>query len=248
MDAFVAEMRAPGQINYLGKLLLVHPLKRLYKSLRQKGMLETLKSSARILVDYGFDLKYGTDTMRKVDTDSFDTNSDRKVHAQCYQASKARPLLKMFRILRLSKNKIFVDLGCGKGRVLLIAAQLGLKRVVGIEFCAQLCRQARKNIDSFLKKYPSSPPIEVIEADVASYEFKGDENIFFLYNPFDSVILGLALENISRSVQRTPRDLWLIYNNPVYHELVLSNGLFAQYRRYDIDGEVFHVYQHRALK
>ncbi len=226
----------------------MHLIERLYKKLRQEGMIETLKSAVRILADYLFDLKYGTDTMDWVAVDSFETNSGHKANATRYQASKARPLLQLLRKLALPKDGVFVDLGCGKGRVLLIAAQLGFRKVVGIEFCAQLSRQARENVELFLKKYPASSPLEVIEADVTGYEFRDDENIFFLYNPFDSIVLGQVLDNISKSALKAPRDIWLVYNNPVHHELVLSNMLFAQFRRYEINGEVFHVYEHCALK
>lgn len=226
----------------------MHLIERFVKSLRQDGVLKTVKNAARILADYSFDWKYGTDTMRWVDVDSLETDSFNKVHAQRYQASKTRPLLKLFRKLQLPKDGIFVDMGCGKGRVLFIAAQFGFKRVVGIEFCAQLCRQAQENAELFFKKFRESAPIEVIESDASLYEFKGDENIFFLYNPFDSVVLAHVLENISKSVLQAPRDIWLIYNNPVHHEVVQNCRLFAQHQRYEIEGDIFHVYQHRAMK
>jgi SAM-dependent methyltransferase len=226
----------------------MHLIERLVKSVRQDGVLETVKKAARILADYGFDWKYGTDTMHKVDVDSLETDSDNKPHARRYQASKAHPLLKLFRKLQLPEDGVFVDMGCGKGRVLFIAAQLGFKRVVGIEFCGQLCRQALENAELFSKKFPAMPPVEVIESDATHYDFKGDENIFFLYNPFDSVVLAQVLENIGKSVLKTPRDLWLIYNNPVHHEVVENSRLFAQHQRYEIAGEVFHVYRHHARK
>jgi len=226
----------------------MHLIVKVLESLRKEGVLKTLRTAGRIIADYTFDWKYGTDTMQRVDVESFDTDSGQKIHAQRYQASMAHPLLNLFRILRLPADGVFVDLGSGKGRVLLIASRLGFKRVVGIEFCAQLCRQARKNAELFLKKYPSIAPIEVIESDVTCYDFRGDENIFFLYNPFDSVVLERVLSNITRSVQKAPRDIWLIYNNPVHHRVVQNNAAFAQYIKYDIEGEIFHVYRHHAKK
>ncbi len=223
-------------------------IKRLLKSLGQKGVLKTLKSASRILADYWFDLKYGTDTMRRVEVDSLDTDSGNKARATPYQATKMRPLLKLFRKLALPKDGVFVDIGCGKGRVLLIAAQLGFRKVVGIEFSSRLCEHARENAELFLKKYPSSSAIEVIETDVTRYEFKEDENIFFLYNPFDSIVLGQVLDKIGKSVLKAPRDIWMIYNNPAHHDIVRNNRLFAGYDRYEIEGEIFHVYEHCAAK
>ena len=224
----------------------MHLIKRLNESLKQKGVLETLKSAARIVADYRFDWKYGTDTMRRVDVDSLDTDSGYRVHATPYQATKTRPLVKLFQQLQLPHDGIFVDLGCGKGRVLFIAAQLGFKKVVGIEFCARLCRHARENAELFLKKNPACALIEVVETDVTRYEYRGDENIFFLYNPFDATVLAKVLAQISESALKAPRDIWLIYNNPVHHDSVLKNRLFAGYERYEIEGEIFHVYRHEV--
>ncbi len=226
----------------------MHLIKRLTESLGQKGVLETLKSAARIVADYGFDLKHGTDTMRRVKVESFDTDSGYKANATPYQASKTRPLLKLLHKLRLPKNGTFVDIGCGKGRVLFLAAQLGFNKVVGIEFCARLCRHARENADLFFKKHPESSSIEIIETDATRYEFKGDENVFFLYNPFDSVVLTNVLEQINISALKTPRNIWLIYNNPVHHDIIRNNPLFVGCNRYEIDGEIFHVYERRAAK
>jgi tRNA1(Val) A37 N6-methylase TrmN6 len=157
-----------------------HPIRRLSESLRRHGVLETLKSAARIIADYRFDLKYGTDTMQQVEVDSLDTNSGNKAHARRYQASKARPLLKLFRTLALPADKVFVDMGCGKGRVLLLASQFGFRRVVGLEFSALLCRKAEMNIAQFSRRNARSTVIEVVETDIALYEFKEDENVFFL--------------------------------------------------------------------
>lgn len=226
----------------------MHPIKRILKSLRQEGVLETLRIAARTIADRSFDWKHGTDTMRRVEVDSLETDSIHKVHARFYQASKARPLLKLFHQIPLPRDGAFVDMGCGKGRVLLIAAQLGFRKVVGIEFCAQLCKQARENAASFRKNNAAISPIHVIESDATHYEFKDDEKVFFLYNPFDAVVLEHVLDNIGRSVEKTPRDIWLIYNNPVHHETVQMNRLFTPHHRYEIEGEVFHVYHHRTEK
>jgi SAM-dependent methyltransferase len=224
----------------------MHLLARLLNSLQQDGILTTAKNAARILADYSFDLKYGTDTMRRTEVYLLETNSANRTHAHRYEASKTRPLLKLFNKLGLPKDGIFVDIGCGKGRVLFVAAQFCFKRVVGIEFCAELCRQARNNAELFLIRHHKCSPIEVIETDATLYEFRGDENIFFFYNPFDSVVFEEVLKKLEKSSRQTPRNIWLIYNFPVHHEVVMKCNLFVQHHRYEIEGEIFHVYQHRA--
>ena len=40
-----------------------------------------------------------------------------------------------------------MDLGCGKGRVLMLAVEYGFARVTGVDYSASLCEIARRNLD-----------------------------------------------------------------------------------------------------
>lgn len=214
----------------------------LVQSLRDRGPVLTLKVAVSALADLSFDWKHGTDTMKWVEVDSFETASQNKPRAVCYQATKVRPLAKLLGKLQLPTTGSFVDLGCGKGRVLLIASQLGFRRVIGIEFCTRLCRQARENVHRFRARHPNCSVIDVIESDVALYEFAGDESVLFIYNPFDEVVMKQMMDNIRNSVRRMPRDIWLIYNTPIQHETIQREGDFGRCEHYEIGGTTFHVY------
>jgi predicted RNA methylase len=144
--------------------------------------------------------------------------------------------------LGLPRESGFLDLGSGKGRALLLAAQHGFRRVVGVEFSPQLCRLARANIATFEKSTPLPSPIEIVEADAARYEIGSDLNVFYLYNPFEPPVLSKVLENLRRSVASAPRRIWLIYNNPRHHELIRQSGLFGGHSCHDIGGTDFNVY------
>jgi SAM-dependent methyltransferase len=214
----------------------------LVQSLRDRGPVRTLKVAVNVLADLSFDWKHGTDTMKWVDVDFFETASQNKSRAVRYQATKVRPLAKLLSKLRLPTTGSFLDLGCGKGRVLLIASQLGYRRVVGVEFCSHLCRQARQNVDRFRTQHPDCSPIDVIESDVALYRFAGDESVLFMYNPFDQVVVKQTMDNVRTSVRMMPRDIWLIYNTPLQHETIQQQGDFGRCQRYEIGGTTFHVY------
>lgn len=212
------------------------------QSLRDRGAVQTLKVAVNVLADLSFDWKHGTDTMKWVDVDLFETPSKNKSRAVRYQATKVRPLAKLLGELQLPTTGSFVDLGCGKGRVLLIASQLGYRRVVGVEFCALLCRRARANVDRFRAQHPNCSPIDVIESDVALYRFAEDESVLFMYNPFDEVVMKQMMDNIRNSVRRMPREIWLIYNTPIQHETIQREGHFGRCEQYEIGGTTFHVY------
>ena len=211
-------------------------------SIRRRGLLRTSQIAGSTAYDFLFDLRYGTDTRRWVDAQELDTDSENKAHAVHYQATKARPFLKLLRSLGLPKESVFVDFGSGKGRVLLLAAHHGFKRVVGVEFSPQLCALARNNIATFSKIAPLGSPIEVVEADASRFEISAGLNVFYLYNPFDPPVLSRVLDNMLRSVESAPRKLWLIYNTPRHHELIHQSALFRDCSCHEIGGTEFRVY------
>ena len=211
--------------------------------MRERGCVRTSKIVASVIADLAFDWKYGTDTRRMVWTDSLETDSENKSHAISYQATKARPFLSVLGQLRLPEDSVFVDLGSGKGRALLLASQHRFKRVVGLEFCSRLCAQARANVDLFRQKARACAPIEIVETDVTRYRFRGDENVFYLFHPFDSLVLSQVLESIGRSIEEKPRKIWLIYNTPEHREVIEQAGLFAPpFHVYESGGTEFRVY------
>src|SRR5437868_2732795 len=111
--------------------------------------------------------------------------------------------------LLIPKESVFIDVGCGKGKVLLMASRYDFKKLRGIEFDRNLCKVARENIVIFRRKTRVSIDIEVVEADVLEYEMTGEENVFYLYNPFDGVILDQFLENVESSLLTKPRKIWM---------------------------------------
>lgn len=212
------------------------------RSTKEKGVVQTIKIACNVAMDLRFDWKYGTDTMRWVDRNSLDTQSDNRSHSAPYRATKVGPLLQLLNTLNLPRDSNFVDIGSGKGRVLLIASQYGFRKVVGIEFSGELCAIARKNVEAFSRNARPLSVIEVIETDATKYRFGAEDRVFFMYNPFDAFILAKVVDNIQSSLEENPRKAWLIYNTPLHHEVIKSAGLFQSDSFYEIGGNHFRVY------
>ena len=65
----------------------------------------------------------------------------------------------------------FVDLGSGKGRVLLMASDYPFQRIVGVEFMADLHRVAQKNITSYSSDHQRCRQIQAVCADARDFQF-----------------------------------------------------------------------------
>ncbi len=104
----------------------------------------------------------------------------------------------------------FVDLGCGKGKVLLSALALPFNRIVGVEFSPLLCRIAEENIASARLVRRSCSAIQVICCDAVEYPIPEEPTIFFFYNPFSYEVMEIVLGNIVCAHDRAPCLRYLI--------------------------------------
>jgi SAM-dependent methyltransferase len=214
-----------------------------FDSVRRRGLVTTWKIAASALEDSLFDRRFGTETGGVVDSDRLESTLANRTHAVRYKPTKARPFVRLLSRLDLPAGCTFVDVGSGKGKVLLLAAQHPFRRVIGLEFSPSICAQARKNIGLFRRTTSLKAPIEIFEGDATQYSMAGDENVFFLYNPFDAVVLSQFLDNVRRSLLDHPRPMWFIYSVPLHAAVMEQSRLFGVPATFDIQGNEFQVYR-----
>ena len=194
--------------------------------------------------DRWFDFRNGTDTCSMVSLDALAIDSPNRRHGVSYAATCAADLDHVLRSLPLPRGRVFVDLGCGKGRTLLLASLHPFARAVGVEFSGELCEVARRNAGAFRARHPAACEIEVVEADALERPIAPDEDVFFLFHPFRPIVLEGVLENVAASARARPRPLWLIYNNPEHADLVARSGLFGEATEFVRGRSRFLVYHH----
>src|SRR4051812_35698936 len=117
----------------------------------------------------------------------------------------------------------FVDLGSGKGRTLLMAAEFGFRRIVGVELLSDLHTIAQSNI----QKSDYKDRIESICVDARDYTFPLEPLVIYLFNPLPSAVLNRVIENVAASLALAPRPLRIIYHNPVAQD-VLADARFLR--------------------
>lgn len=167
--------------------------------------------------------KYGLHSTGFDDLKTLSENGTDTSHATIYMPASYDILETCFSFLQEYKLKHLVDLGCGKGRAMAVAAHFGFNKITGVEFSEKLADEAKKNLSSTGKKIPSLQ-WEVIIQNVRHYEIPADSDCIFLFNPFDQVVLGNVLDNIESSIQNNPRSMYVIYLTPNYRQLFDSSG------------------------
>jgi len=154
-----------------------------------------------------FDREYGVDTGRVVSLFDLDIQSRNESVGVRYQPSPVQVCEELFASLPIRyEDFTFIDLGAGKGRVLLLASRFPFKRIIGVEFARKLVETARSNIERFGCR------AEVVHSDAAEYRFPSDNLVIYLYNPFGLQVLHPILISL-REISNT-REVYLLYLNP----------------------------------
>ncbi len=160
----------------------------------------------------------GADELFKLEKQGIDIS-----HATIYMPVSYSLLDEVFEQLKIKSPTHFLDIGCGKGRALCVAAHQGFKRVTGIDFAKDLFEQAKENLAITKQKIPELE-YKVINNDAFYFEIPDDVDCIFFFNPFDEIIMSAVVNNIAESLQNNPRKISIIYVNPLHKEQFLKAG------------------------
>ncbi|MEI6726522.1 MAG: class I SAM-dependent methyltransferase, partial [Actinomycetes bacterium] len=122
----------------------------------------------------------------------------------------------------------FVDLGCGKGKPLMIAASYAFRRLIGLDSSAACIRIARRNIGDYGPDGIDPSRIELLTMDVEEFEFPGDPLVIYLFNPFPAKLMERVIAKLERSLRDEPREAAIVYVNPQVVAALAHSALFVR--------------------
>jgi hypothetical protein len=82
------------------------------------------------------------------------------------------------------QDYVFIDIGSGLGRNLLIASDYPFKMVIGVEISAYLCQKALINITKYRCRHPDNAPIEVRCVNALDYNLPAENMVLYFWEPF----------------------------------------------------------------
>ena len=215
-------------------------------TIQERGFLRTCQMMTAFIRDLVFDFRYKTDTFSWVDLNDLTIESGNIERGTDYVPTKAAPFRRLMHSLDIPSDSVFVDFGSGKGKLLLLATKHEFSRIVGVEFSRDLCDISQNNVLRLKNVLSGVERIEIFNVDAAEYSFRDDENVLYFFNPFDEHVMQVVLQNFSDSLKRRPRDIWLIYNNPVHRNLIENQSLMKVIGEYRLGGNDFVVYSNHA--
>ncbi len=178
-----------------------------------------------------FDARHGTDTDGEIPLELLDHSVEVARQAVSYEATEPAAFRHMMGELPIRpEDYTFVDLGSGKGRVLLLAAHHPFRRIIGVEASLSLHIIASRNVRAWARAGNDTRRIELVHADASQLEVSGEPSVIYLFNPFRERALARVMLNVKWSLQRCPRDLWLIYYNPQFGYMLENAPYMARVR------------------
>ena len=118
------------------------------------------------------------------------------------------------------RDFIFIDLGSGKGRTLLMASDYPFRRIVGVELLPALNQAAQENLSRYQSKSQKCSAIESICADATEVPFPVEPTLLFLFNPFPKSGLRRVIDHLEQSLRAHPRTVYVLYHNPLLEHVL----------------------------
>lgn len=189
-----------------------------------------------------YDETHGTDTEGIREIGSLDIESDNARHAVRYQPSPPNLARQLIHGLAVKHHQFtFLDFGAGKGRVLMLAAELPFKAVIGVEFSRELCAVANRNLSTLPGEKRVAARIECQHADATAYPLPETPLVCYFYNPFGALIMQTVVDRLVASLAAHPREVYVIYLHPEHRAIFEATGCWE----ISTEGEFHIVYRPR---
>jgi hypothetical protein len=113
-----------------------------------------------------------------------------------------------------------VDVGAGKGRVLMLASEYGFREILGIELNPRLARVARKNLRKWMIRTCAGARVRIIEGDALAVPLPDGPVALFYFNSFEREMMEMWLARLGTVATGRAWPLDLIYVHPEFDVLV----------------------------
>jgi SAM-dependent methyltransferase len=185
-----------------------------------RGLLKNIPG-ARLLYGSGwdaihpFDRIHGTQTSGFVSADQLPAEEAARAHAVFYAGSQPSVLREGLKALPPVERCTFVDLGCGKGRPILVASEFPFRDILGVELSPDLATVAERNAAIIAERFPGRTPIRIAVGDASSFPIPSGDVVLFLYNPFGAELVAKVAQRVEAALRTEPRSIYIVYYNPI---------------------------------
>ena len=108
----------------------------------------------------------------------------------------------------------FFDVGCGKGRAVMLASEMGFRECAGVELDPGLAAVARRNLAAWEQTGKARSPVRIVEGDATEVALPELPLLVYVYNPFRGRVVRRMLRRLEAHAGARIGELDLIYLVP----------------------------------
>ena len=188
-----------------------------YKNALKRYLPQSVVTATRPLRAYltpqrRFDRRFGVETTGYIEPEGLGTPEARPEETGGYEPTPRAAFRRILKRLALDYRRYtFVDMGSGKGAVLLYATEFPFKQIVGVEFSPALHAIAERNLAVYRGR-GGCDDVRNLCMNAVAFEPPAGPTVFFFFNPFKGRTLEIVSAKIERAIASAPeRDLLVIY-------------------------------------
>ena len=160
--------------------------------------------------DAAFDRTYGTDTTGRSKAPDLPTSTAR--HANMYEPTPGHILrVALTAAVPAPETFVFIDVGSGKGRGLLLASHFAFKRVIGIEVSKALHHTALRNLELYRAADRRCFDVTSICIDASELDLPDEDLVLYFRQPFTATVLKPLLAKLSAWSTRGRQLVIIVY-------------------------------------
>lgn len=182
-----------------------------------------------------FDVAHGIDTSGFVAASECTTDRALATRISPYVGSQPSIIRAALARLPEPEQYAFVDIGCGKGRPLVVASELPYQRVLGVELAAHLAQVGQANAKTIAVRYPERTPIEIRVGNACAVEAPATKVVYYMYHAFNRVLVDALVANLERQLGADLEHAFFVYYDPVHSAALDNSPCFARWSAQMID-------------
>jgi len=183
----------------------------------------------------GWQRTHPMDSELKVDTSGYVPVDRISLHASLrtlinpYAGSSPGVLRRALAALPAVDKYTFVDLGCGKGRAMIVASERPFRSVQGVDLSGDLVAIARRNVAIVSRTLRGRAPMLVHEANAVEFPLPAGKLVLFTYHSFGRELMSQLISALEVKLSTAADHLFFVYYNPVHADVLDASPAFRRW-------------------
>jgi 16S rRNA A1518/A1519 N6-dimethyltransferase RsmA/KsgA/DIM1 with predicted DNA glycosylase/AP lyase activity len=181
-----------------------------------------------------YDYSRGLDFLEVISVEDLKLNN-KVVHKGSPSGNKY--LKNVFQGIEINKDESILDIGSAKGSALKVMLDFPFQNIDGIEISSKLAAISIKNFQKL-----KTDKVKIFNLDASCFQHYNNYKYFYLYNPFPEVTLKRVFSQMNRQIKG--KTIFVIYNNPTCHELLINSNFLLVKKCPDEWGNGINLYKY----